>query len=140
MTTIAPSTIAAFHATDYRVDAAPAAFVLRIGEHSPPLAALLRAHAAAGAAYLTAWNPSSTQAPAADNAAAQAALMAALSDRATRVIAGWGADPEGRWPPEASLLAVGLSLADAKALADRFGQDAFVWSGDDARPQLILLR
>ncbi len=140
MTTIPPATIAAFHATGYGVEAPDAPFVLRIGEHSPPLAALMAAHAAPGAAYLTAWNPRSTQADPAANARAQDNLRTALAEQAIAFLDGWGADPEGRWPPEHSLLALGLDLPVAAVLADRFGQDAFVWSGPDARPQLILRR
>jgi hypothetical protein len=37
-------------------------------------------------------------------------------------------------------LILGLSLAAAKVLAQDFEQNAFVWSGADAKPQLVVLR
>ena len=41
---------------------------------------------------------------------------------------------------EPSIFAVGLPLEDARRLGDAFGQDAIVWVGSDAVPQLVLLR
>jgi hypothetical protein len=41
---------------------------------------------------------------------------------------------------EASYLIFGLTLEAAKALRTRLEQNAIVWTGADAVPQLILLR
>ena len=41
---------------------------------------------------------------------------------------------------EESFLVYGLTLEAAKALGTRLEQNAFIWSGEDAVPQLILLR
>jgi hypothetical protein len=56
------------------------------------------------------------------------------------VLDGIGQHPDNGWPGEDSLLALGVSLADALLLGRRFGQDAVVWAGADAVPRLMLLR
>ena len=56
------------------------------------------------------------------------------------VIEGAGADPTGAWPPENSYFALGADLDAARAIGLRYRQDAVVWAGLDAVPQLILLR
>jgi hypothetical protein len=89
-------------------------------------------HPGIGAAYLTAANPYATSlAPLSDaeNAARNAALRAALAALGARVLPAPGApDPDGGvYPPEPSFLALGLTRAEALALADRFGQLACVF-------------
>jgi len=51
-----------------------------------------------------------------------------------------GQHPSNRWAPEPSFLVLGLSLEAAKALGSRHEQNAIVWCGIDATPQLVLLR
>jgi len=53
---------------------------------------------------------------------------------------GIGQHPANDWDGEASFLVFGLSLNDATTLCTQFEQNAFVWSGADAVPRLILLR
>jgi hypothetical protein len=56
------------------------------------------------------------------------------------VIDGDGADPSGQWPAERSYLAFGIDADAARELGRRFQQDAVIWIGKDAIPQLLLLR
>jgi hypothetical protein len=56
------------------------------------------------------------------------------------VIEGTGAHPTGAWPEEKSFFALGINVVAARLLASRVHQDAVVWVGEDAVPQLILLR
>ena len=51
-----------------------------------------------------------------------------------------GVDPTGEWPGEESVFVPGLDLERAKSLGVEFGQNAIVWAGPDAVPQLVLLR
>ena len=44
------------------------------------------------------------------------------------------------WPAERIYFALGLSLQAARSVGALFNQDAIVWVGADAIPQLILLR
>jgi len=55
-------------------------------------------------------------------------------------IEGVGADPAGAWPEEKSYFALGINEDTARQLGMRFHQDAVVWVGPDAIPQLLLLR
>jgi hypothetical protein len=140
---LAPALLRAYGETHYRVDAdSPdqAAFVLRIGEVSKPLAGTHKKHGVDCSAYITACNPWSEAHSEAKNAIRQDKLLQALRMRSLRWMDGIGQHPDNQWPGEPSVLILGLSLAAAKVLAKDFEQNAFVWSGLDARPQLVLLR
>lgn len=138
-TVISPSLIQAYLETDYGVNADPA-FVLKVGVFSEPLARLLEHHHCDCAAYLTACNPLSQDAGAAENAVRQAELSRELTERSLRFIEGVGQDSQGKWPGEASFLILGLSLEASRALGRKHAQNAFLWCARDAVPQLILLR
>lgn len=140
MTRIDPETLKAYEATQYRVDWPSGGFVLQIGRRSRELARLYEETGVTSAAYLSAWNPFSQLVPPEANAAAEAALEAALAGVAPILAPGWGADPSGAWPPERSTLALGLSLDEARRLARAFRQNGFVWCGADATPELVLMR
>jgi sugar phosphate isomerase/epimerase len=136
---IDPHTIRAYTETAYRVHGEPG-FTLRVGE---ACAELLAAHARQGvdcSAFLTAWNPFSQPTDDIANAARQAELLDALSRLGLVCMPGLGRHPSNDWPGEDSVLALGLGLNAAKALGQRFEQNAIVWIGTDAVPQLILLR
>ena len=131
--------VAAYRRTEYRVDDRGYAFVLRIDEASD---ALRECHAAFGvhcSTFITAWNPRSTPTPRADNEAAMKRLEQALAELGCRWLQGEGVDPDGDWPGEPSVLALGLDKAPAVALARRFDQNAIVWSGADATPRLVVV-
>ena len=133
------STIQAYLETDYRI-LGNAPSTLRIGVVSPELAALHKAHQADCSAFISACNPSSQTFDEAANAERQAALARELTQRSLRYIDGIGQHPSNQWPGEASFLVFGLTLEAARTLGTRFEQNAIIWSGPDAVPQLILLR
>ena len=118
--------IAAYRATEYHVFANPP-FVLRIGERCAPLDALLARSGAAGAAFLTAWNPYSEPAPLPVNSARQSDLIGIVEARGWRHWPGEGRGADPDWPPEPSILVVGPSREEARALARDFRQHAIVW-------------
>jgi hypothetical protein len=135
---IPPEMIAAYRATNYRV-LAPVPFVLNVGQPSEPLRRLYHEHECRSAAFITAWNPLSVRVSDACNAATQRRLEDLLNARSIPFIKGIGEDPAGLWPGEVSVLALGLSLDAAKSLGIDFKQNAIVWAGADAMPELILL-
>ena len=136
---ISPDTIRAYREALYRVRA-PVPFTLRVDAPCPALAALHAAHGVAASAFLTACNPLGRQLGDAANARRQAALADALAVRRLALVDGVGEDPSGLWPGEPSLLALGLDAAAARALGERFEQNAILASGPDAVPRLVLLR
>lgn len=137
---IAPELIAAYCETDYRVDAVDAPFALRIGQSSPELRALLRAHHADCAAFLTACNPGSVRCSDVENDRVQAALRDDLRSLNLIVFGGVGQDASAVWPGESSFLVLDLDLDGAKKLAGKYRQNAFVWVDSSGVPELILMR
>ena len=139
MSIVSSEQLAAFHATEYHVDAANGSFILRVGEHSPALQQLHEAHGAISSAYLTAWNPLGEIVSPDRNAESQTGLQHDLDDLHITAVQGEGRDPSSNWT-EQSLLAVGLSREQAVALGNKYQQLAILFSGIDAVPQLVLLR
>jgi len=140
---LAPSLLQAYRETHYKVNAGPSDlehFVLRIGEASKRLAGLHKKFGADCSAYITACNPWSESLPDAENAKRQENLLHLLRTRSLRWLEGIGQRPDNQWPGEPSVLILGLSLAAAKVLAQDCQQNAFVWSGADFTPQLVLMR
>lgn len=122
-----PALDAAYRATAYEVDVpAGARIVIRIGRHAPALDALLAASGANAWAFITAENPRSTPLDRAANAARRARLEAVLAARGLRFLRGTGRGDDPGWPPEESLLVLGIGEADAVALARQFDQHAIV--------------
>jgi len=100
-------------------------------------------HAACGvpcSAFVTACNPYSAALDDAANAERQAVLAHELSHRHCVFRDAIGQHRSNQWPGEASYLVFGLSLEEARLLGIGLEQNAIVWSGADAVPQLILLR
>lgn len=131
--------IDAYLETEYRVGG-DTPCVLKVGARSAALEALHRQHGVACSAFVTAWNPYSESLAPAHNAARQLELAQALARRGLVAVPGVGQHPNNGWPGEESYLVLGLPLDEARALGARFGQNAVVWSGEDAVPRLILLR
>lgn len=142
-TTLEPGLLQAYGETHYCVtpdspEAEP--LVLRVGQNSQPLRALHKKYAVDCSAFITAFNPWSKSFSEAENASRHEGLLKVLRARSLRWIDGIGIHPSNQWPGETSVLILGLSLAAAKVLAEDFEQNAFVWSGVDTKPQLVLLR
>jgi hypothetical protein len=133
------ATIAAYRAAHYEV-LEPDPFVLHVGLVSTRLADLLMREQASCVGFITAWNPFSENVTEADNSAAQSSLMKELIERGFSTVPGFGKDPSGKWPSEESLLVIGLSLEEVKQLGIKYRQNAVIWSGEKAVPELILLR
>jgi hypothetical protein len=136
---IQPETIQAYHETEYRVTG-ESSVVLRIGEYNEPLSRLYISNKVDSCAFITACNPYSKSLSAAANADRHNELGRELQRRGLKYFQGEGKHPVGDWPGEASYLILGLSLEAAKALGKEYEQNAIVWCGSDALPQLVLLR
>lgn len=138
-TLIPAETVQAYLATEFRV-LNPAPFTLRLSQASAELQALYRQSDVQCAAFLTAWNPYSESRSATDNEGAQRCLLKDIGELKLRAIPGIGLDPSGEWEGEPSCLVLGMSQAVARDIGNRFKQNAIVWAGSDAIPELILLR
>jgi hypothetical protein len=138
-TAIDRATVQAYLETEYRVSA-PTAMTLRIGQASPALADLHRRHEVQVSAFITASNPLSQATSDQVNEANQQALARELQRLGRTYFEGVGQHPSNQWPGEPSFLVMGATLGEAKALGARYEQNAIVWCGLDAVPQLVLLR
>ncbi|MBU3579744.1 DUF3293 domain-containing protein [Polynucleobacter sp. 73C-SIWE] len=113
--------------------------VLTVDQVSQGLAALMKKHGVDGAAFLTAFNPYSVLSSAEENELNQNALLAYVHSLGLKTIAGEGGDVTNLWPRESSVLILGISLEKAESLADRYGQNAFLWlTSDDGMIKLKL--
>ena len=139
-TQIHPDKVRAYLATDYRLGQTERDIILNIGVRSERLAALFTASGVACGAFLTAYNPRGTIQSDEANDLWHAQLAGLLGDQGLQAIEGSGSEEGTEWPAEKSYFALGLHLDAAKQLGRHFDQDAIVWVGADAVPQLILLR
>ena len=74
------------------------------------------------------------------NDRAHVQLADKLQELGLQAIEGSGSEEGSEWPADECYFALGLALEPAKAMGTHFDQDAIVWVGADAVPQLILLR
>ena len=139
-TQIHPDKVRAYLATDYRLGHTDQDIILNIGRRSERLAALFAASGVAFGAFLTAYNPRGAIQSDKANERGHAELAGKLQELGLQTIKGSGSEEGTDWPCEKSWFALGLQLDPAKALGQHFDQDAIVWVGSDAIPQLILLR
>jgi len=127
---ISPDLIKAYRLAIYEVHTAEQVIPLRIGEVNHQLVARMKDVQCTTAAYLTACNPYSEQRTKEENLVAQEKLLADLDSLQCHFLHGEGRDEARVWPPEPSVLALGITLQDAEMLADRYEQNAFVWIGN----------
>ena len=132
-------TLQAYRETDYRVlEGLPV--VLRVDAASPELARLHARYQVRCSAFITACNPRGRRRAAPLNAQRQEALRAELSRRKLVAVRAIGQHPTNQWPGEPSFLVLGITRPAARALGRQFGQNAILWSGPAAVPELVLLR
>ena len=135
--TVSPKLMDAYREADYVVFAEPE-FVLKIGEPSSRLDALLEEEGATTAAFLTAANPRSKPQSAAQNALALSALDQLVAAAGYPWRAGEGREPDGSWV-EPSRLVIGIYRENAEALGRLFGQNAIVFVDKGGPPELLVL-
>ncbi|VVD89039.1 hypothetical protein PCE31106_01513 [Pandoraea cepalis] len=132
-------TIQAYLETHYCVEGV-LPMTLRVGVQNSSLLILHEAAHVESSAFITACNPFSHACEHGANALRQKDLACELTQVGLRFIGGIGQHPSNKWPGEPSFLVLGVSLEAAKDLGERYEQNAIVWAGDDAVPQLVLLR
>ncbi len=137
--TLATGLVQAYRETEYRVFGTEP-FGLSVGSASPKLLALYQGHKVTCAALITACNPFSQELAPHENQHRQDELAKELSQRSLNYLDGVGQHPRGSWPGEPSFLVLGLELEAAKSLGESLEQNAIVWCGANAVPELILLR
>ena len=112
--------------------------VLRIGEPSERLDALLDSLGAPCAAFLTAANPHSQPRSAEQNAMLNLALLKLVDSAGYPRYDGEGRSPDGSWRERGTLI-IGIFRENAEALGRLFSQNAIVFIERGKAPELVLL-
>jgi hypothetical protein len=134
------SLIEAYEKTRFRV-MIEQPFDLYVDRQCPELARLIAWHGVMTAGIITACNPRSRIADAAENVRRQADLVARLDMAGFQHLPVFGHDPDGKWPGEESRLVLGIGEPDIATLGRVFDQNAVVLAGTElATPELLLLR
>lgn len=136
---ICSNLIESYLATEYQIGSIPK-IALHINEQSESLARLLGASQSACAAIISAYNPFSQLQSDDRNLISHEFLRKHLSGYSYKIIESCNIDPIHSWPLEKSFFVLGLDLNTVRTLGQQFNQNAIVWIGADAIPQLILLR
>ena len=122
-----PSTLwDAYRRTTYAARTSAGEIQIHPGLPSQDLDALLDQCGADQWAYLTAYNPGSRLLSSEENVGRQQALLQAVQDRGLTVFEGESVLDPAAWPPEPSLLILGMPPDEARSLGRRFGQLAIV--------------
>lgn len=134
---IAKELIEAYEAADYVVFEEPE-LVLKIGEPSRRLDALLEQEGAGSAAFVTAANPRSEKKSPKENAEALEALDQLIRAAGYPWRKAEGREPDGGWV-EPSRLVLGIYRDNAEALGRLFGQNAIMFVEKGKAPELLVL-
>ncbi len=129
--------VPAYLSTTYRVDAPAGPLALRVGQRSAALDRLLRHRGLRAWAFVSACNPRSRRLPGWRNLARQRRLQALSTRLGLAALSGAGVGDDAAWPPEPSLLLMGIGRARACRLARLFGQNAIVAGRRGRPPELV---
>ena len=128
---------AAYRATTYRVFLPGGGCDLRLGVASETLRCWLETAGVARFAILTAHNPGSEDVDSEENVLRQAQLECALLELGYEPYAGENVADDDSWPAEESCFVPGISVTEALALGERYGQNAIICGGADGKAELV---
>jgi hypothetical protein len=133
-----PELEAAYRSTTYSVIVPGRAPIsIRCGARCLPLDLLLAESRATDWAFITACNPRSANLDDEANAERMMRLELIVRGRGLACFHGEGQADDGDWPPEPSLLVLGMPEADALTLARQFEQHAIVSGSRGGEARLV---
>ena len=139
-TQIAAAKVRAYRASDYCIGFTDQAIVLSPGLRSAEMAQLFASHGVNCDASITAFNPQGAQRSTGENEQAHQQLQSHIESNGLKCMAGEGSEAGTDWPAEKSCFALGLGSSNAIEVGRLYSQDAIVWVGESAVPELVLLR
>jgi len=116
----------AYRQTTFYADTPRGRLALRISQCDAKLDQLLADHSCESWAYITAYNPGSVFLSPEENQRRQADLEHELRMGGWACYSGEGVGGSGNWPPESSVLVLGIDEATAHRIGKAFGQNAIV--------------
>lgn len=129
--------LGAYVRTTYRATVDDEVVELRIGRTNEAMDRVLARHGAAAWAFVTAYNPHSTLLADDENDARQDALAKELDEENRTCFSGQGVPDVAGWPSEKSLLVVGMTRDEARALGAAHGQYAVVCGEHGSAAELV---
>lgn len=135
---IPPALLAAYREAEYIVQAADARFSISIDIYSASLEALHRQYHTNSSAVITAYNPRSKRLAIEENDLALQNLEARLVALGYTLLPATGHDQRHQWPDEPGFLVLGISRDAAKKLGAQYNQNAVLYCGSNAVPELVL--
>ena len=123
-----------FHVREYKP------FVIRIGQLSSELEALHMLKQVHSSCFITPCNPESVQLEQAENDQKLRDFRTDKLLQGFELVSGLGQHPTNPREGEESYLVLGISLKEAREIGHKYQQNAIVWIGSDAIPELIMLR
>ena len=136
---VSPKIIQAYRETEYAV-LGDSNFIINIDHFNGALLAAHKHYSVDCSAVITAVNPYSQDCNAAHNSKLNQRLSDELRASGLSFIDAIGQHPLGTWPGENSFFVLGLTLKAAKIVGVRHRQNAIIWCGQNAVPQLIMLK
>lgn len=127
----------AYRATTYRVFLPGGVCDLHPGVASETLRCWLETAGAESFAILTAHNPGSSLVDAGENAVRQAQLECDLLEAGYEPYVGENVADDDVWADEESCFVPDISVAEALALGEKYGQNAILCGSDDGVPELV---
>lgn len=115
-------------------------FVIRIGAFGAELEAVHQMRQVSTSCFITPCNPESVQLSQIENIQRLSKFRTEKLLQGLELINGFGQHPTNSWEAEESYLVLGITLEAAKEVGKKYEQNAIVWIGPDAIPELILLR
>ena len=116
----------AYRRTSYTARTSAGEILIHPDRLSPELDALLDQRSAGQWAYVTAYNPGSRLLSSDENVRRQQTLVEVLQHRGLTFFEGESVLDPAAWPPEPSLLVLGMSPEEARSVGRQFGQLAVV--------------
>ena len=116
----------AFENTSFLTDTHKGTICIRVGATESTLDSLLIEDDATEWAFVTAHNPGSMKPDAAANASRHRRLQELVTNDEYKFFPGKGVGTDPNWPPEESILIIGITRDEAICLGRSFGQNAIV--------------
>lgn len=128
---------AAYRNTSFFADTPHGRLCLRVGQANGEIDVLLAAFGVRSWAYVTGFNPGSIALSPEENEQHHRRLVRQIEHSGYTAFTGEGIGDDGRWPPERSLLILGLGRDDAIGLGREFGQLAIVYGEEGGEAMLL---
>jgi hypothetical protein len=128
---------AAYRNTSFYADTLRGRLCLRVGRASPEIDALLAAYGVRTWAYVTGVNPGSILLTPDENEERHQRLELEVRRRGYTSFPGEGIGDDDQWPPERSLLILGIGRDEAIRLGREFGQRAVVYGEEGGAAMLL---